>query len=323
MSFRLNSQRLALTYPKCNATKEEAKEVFVRLFPNVQYLIVQEHHKDSDVHLHVLLHKKPRFDIKSETYLDIGKYHGNYKPCTKDWKGWCRYITKEDKNPLTNMNPKDWEEEDKDLVYKNAILATTREEAEDILMKGAPKQYITSFNNVCSFLDYKNVKKPRIWSPDTYDHESFKVPDDALKKITQWGMQIGKQKRCKLMIVIGPPNAGKTSYFRSTLSTYKVNYIRGIWALDAYDDHADVTVLDDLEWRDAFKTENRAIYLGDGECWLTDKYRRKMLKTCHGIPCVIIANWSSYDMLTFHFKNNPDYKDCIIWIEIPEGTKWF
>lgn len=92
--------KYAITYPQCPISKEHACELFRTMFEDIKCIIVaQEHHKDEKEHLHVYLEFTKRARRPTEAF-DIEGYHGNIKSC-RDTRGWIKYITKEDENPVS------------------------------------------------------------------------------------------------------------------------------------------------------------------------------------------------------------------------------
>jgi energy-coupling factor transporter ATP-binding protein EcfA2 len=62
-----------------------------------------------------------------------------------------------------------------------------------------------------------------------------------------------RTKRAKCLILIGPTGIGKTSFALSLPG--RVNYFKGRWNLDAWNDYARYSVYDDIPW-DQFQTLN-------------------------------------------------------------------
>ncbi len=81
-TFRIQARTLYLTFPQCDVTKEIAMTNVKTLFGDrIKFVIVcQEHHSDGELHLHMIIQGKDKFDIQTANYLDVitGK-HGNYQ----------------------------------------------------------------------------------------------------------------------------------------------------------------------------------------------------------------------------------------------------
>ena len=62
-----------------------------------------------------------------------------------------------------------------------------------------------------------------------------------------------RPKRAKCLILIGSTGIGKTSFALSLPG--RVNYFKGRWNLDSWNDYARYSVYDDIPW-DSFEKEN-------------------------------------------------------------------
>lgn len=72
--------------------------------------------------------------------------------------------------------------------------------------------------------------------------------------IDQWiDHHFSRAKRAKCLILIGPTRTGKTSFAMSLPG--RVNYFKGRWNLDAWNDYARYSVYDDIPW-DQFENLN-------------------------------------------------------------------
>lgn len=84
--FRLRASDLLLTYPHCDAAKEELELHLRRVFKDfAKAAICTELHADGTPHLHAIVHLTKRCDLHSARTLDFcdgrGRlFHGNYQP---------------------------------------------------------------------------------------------------------------------------------------------------------------------------------------------------------------------------------------------------
>lgn len=99
--FRLNSQKLFLTYAQCPLEPTEALEQLKICLSTVtiqEYVIAQEEHKDGHKHLHCFLDLSKKINIKSPTKLDLVldgvTYHGKYEGVRTE-EAVLKYVTKE------------------------------------------------------------------------------------------------------------------------------------------------------------------------------------------------------------------------------------
>lgn len=99
MPYQLNAKHLFLTYPQCDATKEQARDEFLRLLEVTHYVVAHELHKNGDHHLHVYLELGTPLRTRDPKYLDLQlngfTYHGNYQGCRSP-RNVLKYCTKEE-----------------------------------------------------------------------------------------------------------------------------------------------------------------------------------------------------------------------------------
>lgn len=82
-NFRLQSKYVLLTFPQCEATKEEAlARVRELASDDLEWAVIcSEAHQDGSPHLHMVLAHKVRWSTRNPAYFDgIGGKHGDYKP---------------------------------------------------------------------------------------------------------------------------------------------------------------------------------------------------------------------------------------------------
>jgi len=288
--FRFSAKNFFLTYPQCPLQKDYCLAQLQLLFQNAftHYMIAQEKHSDGSLHLHVFLKFLTRKNITRQDAFNLSQdattYHPNVQPC-RDVVATLRYLQKEDTSPLTNIKPGDL---DGETLWTAVIAAPSSEEAEELIQKGDPKRYVNNFNNINAFLQNKKrrLQAPPPFSPK-YSPTSFIIPYE----VQVWSEQINhKLERCHLLILIGPPNIGKTALMRS-FGPHA--FIRGFWNIQPLLDTSSYNyiVMDDVLLDPAMLLPNRSILLGmDGGCSLTDKYTHKIWVDTGGKPAVIITN---------------------------------
>lgn len=138
-----------LTYPRADSIDKKSILTFLLSTFNVsEYVIAEETHKEGEKHYHVfvLLKKKVRFKA---TLFDIEGLHGNYQP-VKNKKNVIKYICKEDKNPLTNLNLDAIEKKKNKLLLKEDYL----KDPISLLDEGK-----INFFQIFSFLQNQNLYK--------------------------------------------------------------------------------------------------------------------------------------------------------------------
>lgn len=103
-AFRLNSGQLFLTYPQCDLSPDQALALLRDKLDFESYIIAQEEHSETGLHLHVYLRRGAgkKWNIRNPNQLDLGPFHGNYQGC-RNPTAVMRYCTK-DGNYLANVD---------------------------------------------------------------------------------------------------------------------------------------------------------------------------------------------------------------------------
>lgn len=79
MVFRLTGKQFFLTYPKCDLSKEKAKDLLDSILDPVHLIIARELHSDQTYHLHIYVKNRRKINVKRQDYFDLDGYHGNYQ----------------------------------------------------------------------------------------------------------------------------------------------------------------------------------------------------------------------------------------------------
>lgn len=289
-AFRFNAKSAFITYPRCSILKPLALQLLqaTKHGEFSRYCIAQEHHEDGGLHLHVFLLWPRKKNIKDPLAFDLSvdgaTYHPNIQP-VRNQKETLAYLTKEDKEPLTNCDPADFAGD----FWAALVHETDPQKAWDMLATSEPKNLVLRFTSVNSFIEHKRSKfeAPPAYAP-RFLADTFLVPP----LVQEWYAQSAKKlDRCWFLILVGPPNLGKTQMIRS-LGPHV--YIRGHWSLDKItkrDKTAQYIVLDDVLLNKDLLLPMRPILLAmEGGVVLTDKYRPKTEVDTSGLPVVLVTN---------------------------------
>lgn len=102
-NFRLNAKTLFLTYPQCPIAPIDVLNYLIQILESSStkiqdYIIAQEEHKDTGLHIHAYLTLDKKINIRKPTYFDLedetGTYHGNYQGA-RDNTAVIKYVTKD------------------------------------------------------------------------------------------------------------------------------------------------------------------------------------------------------------------------------------
>lgn len=237
---------------------------------------------------------------KSPSCLDIKvggtTFHGNYQ-AARNVDQTVSYV-KKGGDFISNLQVSVWE---------RAVNASTREEAEMMLMKECPKQYVTQYPAIDAFL---KSKEKMITYVTPYPLETFHWTD----KMRQWMSQIGQGlRRCQLLVLRSPPSFGKTHWARSIGPHC---YMRGQFNLKKLMENKNwqYLILDDMALdKDSnfWMNSKRSLLLGDGEGDFTDKYCAKVTITAQGKPCV----WLTNEPMEYYFQSEM-WREQVIFEEL-------
>jgi len=87
-NYRLSAKSVFLTYPKCNAPKEDLLSFLVGLVPEPEFVVVShELHEDGSDHLHALLTFPKKVEKRNaDTWFNFGAFHPNIQSCRSTQK---------------------------------------------------------------------------------------------------------------------------------------------------------------------------------------------------------------------------------------------
>lgn len=96
-------KQYALTYPRCEVSKERAMEILRQMADVESVVVAQETHAEADaeggsgMHLHAYVKFTTQKRRSTESF-EIDGHHGDVQIC-RNVRAWITYITKEDKEP--------------------------------------------------------------------------------------------------------------------------------------------------------------------------------------------------------------------------------
>lgn len=270
-SFRLNANKIFLTYPQCTIEKETLFYYLKDFFSsfNVQNVIVaSELHKDGFPHLHAYVHLGRRWDCKNANALDYQGFHPNMQAAKNPTKV-MNYVTKEG-DCIWMQDPDASYAECRDLPELEAYIITKYNE----------RFWLTFSDKIIStWTQKRQVREPYV---SKYSRESF-IPCSVIEN---WYAHDRLLTRPKCLVVIGPSRLGKTQYVRSFSANHV--YFKGGWRLDDWDDTAEYAVFDDWQPDDIQRYLGKRLIGCDDEVIATDKYRGK--RRIKPVPAVLILN---------------------------------
>lgn len=240
-SFRLNSQTLFLTYPKCPKLPEELLVHLQKIFKLDSYLIAREQHMDGTFHLHAYLRLEKKINIKDEKKcdwrVDDTNYHPNIQGCRSP-KAVLKYVCK-DGNYVTNIAKSTIDEAIKNNVKVGDLYKEARQKTIEEGVAAGLKvlEHSKTFRDLVVHgeaieRNLKKLKKGKLESEFTLD---------SFNKSFNWD-------KSKTLILTGPTNTGKTSLAAALLP--KALFVTHIDRLKDYaDGDYDGIIFDDMSFK--------------------------------------------------------------------------
>jgi len=229
--FRLNAQKVFLTYPKCHLSRESVRDQLVIICEKgvkktlKDYIIAQEKHKDGDDHIHVYADFTSKIDVRRAdmfdlTSVDFGvtkKYHGNYQG-VRSMENTIQYVIKSDKDYIASfdpnvylMNSKNHMKREKNLFDLNLLMS-----------KGAIKMVKdgdSHYTHLKRVLEVEAILR----NADKVAQEMEK-PELPSKLENDWNLNLYIDldlKKCHFLIFSKQPNRGKTTFLLSLMKSYR------------------------------------------------------------------------------------------------------
>lgn len=162
--FRLSSKNVFLTYPQVTFTRDELIS-FLRLKEPRYILVGSELHDDGGRHYHCALSFERKLDIRNAEFFDFCGYHPNIQSARRI-KDVIAYCKKEG----------DFHEEGESPVkrtWREVADATTKDEFFKTVKDVSPRDYILSYDRLCSFAE----KFSSDHQPYVAEYTDFTIPD--------------------------------------------------------------------------------------------------------------------------------------------------
>jgi hypothetical protein len=268
--FRISSKRIFLTYPQFNSTKDDIKEQLFQVLTNYlpfDYCISQEIHKDGNLHFHVFLQSKSKFNIKNINVLKLKTTDGifksgDYKSVQGSSSSVLRYLVKQDKEPLTNMffncdTGKELSLEEKTIeLYKikgyDASLDYFKDNATNIDLFNKYNKIRATLNNL-----HKDDNRKYKLNYVPLNIKEFINQHSVGKQIDQWFMNSSD----KTLYLSGPSGIGKTESLKTYLASKlespdQLGFVRHLETLKSFDvNDKDILLFDDFPLEKIFKNK--------------------------------------------------------------------
>lgn len=311
-NFRFHAVRVFLTYAQSgDVTPQEVFDQINPRYPFKEYIIVQEHHQDGNLHIHACIRFKREVNTTDARCFDLYIGETRLHPHigrVASWKHAVQYCRKEaDASILTNI-PESVAGVRASVhdVYREALDSGSRETAYEIIRTGPTRDWVLYGPQIRSAIDAHFTPPAQDYVP-TFDASSFtNVPGDAL----EWALDnISRPRRqnhrAKSLLLVGPSRIGKTEWARS-LGPHI--YINGYYCLEELEKNGDYLVCDDIPW-ERFPVW-KSILGCQREFTMTDKYRKKIVIRDWNKPCIVLWNPDMYPTEAFQSRDVADWIDA-------------
>jgi len=335
-NFRINARRFFLTYAQCSTQPSVVLERIKDFFKErLDYAIVgQEHHKDGNLHLHVLIVLKDKYNCRNERVFDgfAGK-HGKYE-AAKSESGCIKYVCKEGFNIISHGI--DWKEALRLVQRKQS---TKSAKVAHMVMEDAPLEQINEEFPGYMLLHHQQIESYQQFVQNLRAQKKTLIPWNGCntlrsrrqlengweKNIIGWlNSNMGVKNRrhkTKQLWVYGETGVGKSLLIHTLLQHfhgYEVPEDNG-WIED-YNDDFDFIYVD--EYNDSFMTGSFLNRLAEGvEMKLKRRGRTPYIKK-KNLPLIICSNQSISEVYASQPSRVLDaMRARFLEVEIPEGEK--
>jgi len=155
--FRINAKFFFLTYPQCEADKQQLLDFLLTIAPVKYVCIGQETHEDGGRHLHALVEFAKKFDCRNQTRFDFSVGETSYHPniqSARDPHHVRNYCRKEDTEPLEYGTFGR-------LEYSDLLLLDSKDAFLQGVSKHHARDYVLQYDRVCRFATAHYAEKEK------------------------------------------------------------------------------------------------------------------------------------------------------------------
>ena len=298
-SFRLNSQTLFLTYPKCPVEPSVMLEQLEKIVKLEVYLIAQEQHMDGSFHLHCYLRLDHKMNIKDERKFDIkvnGElYHPNIQS-VRSPKSVIKYVCKDGKY-VTNMSQTTIDEAIRNNVKVGDLYQEAMLKAKESLEEGMKVlEHSKTFRDLAihgEAIERNLGKQKRQKTEPKFTLDKFKVS-------FEWD-------KTRTLVLWGPTNTGKTSLAKALLPN--ALFVRHIDALKEYKTGMyEGIVFDDMSFK--HWPREAQIHLLDTDNVSQINVKHSIAIIPEGTPRIITTNLLPQEVLSLNMMST---EECALY----------
>jgi len=212
---RLTGKGFFLTFSQSSLTRDEIIKRLARERGVSRAIVGLEHHKDGNLHWHVLVEYERPKDVRSPLYFNIGREHPNVLLWTRSrgqtYDQWFyfhwKYCKKEDPTPyIIGEEPKENRKRKRDDMFYEAMQICKTDGVQmamDFLAMNQPYEYATKMDQIF-----------RTMTAIRNQHMNVSVPARAVSEFKHVPIVVDTWR---VLYINGPSGTGKTQWARALL----------------------------------------------------------------------------------------------------------
>lgn len=252
--FRLQAKNLFLTWPQCEAAKEDVlQKIKEKWSTTLEFAVVsKEEHADGSPHLHAAIALKQKYRCRDSSDLDsLANSHGNYQSA-RSMRNTVKYVTKDGDFIAHGVNVSTYLDAAKTKKStKASVIATQIMEGVEIrqLLQEDPGYVMANLQKIQKF----QLLVRSLGQAPTITWAKLNLPPSlspALLKLGNWmnsNLNQTRRLRQKQLLLSSPPGLGKTTLVEKLINYFHVYpHVGGKW-FDGFDDAThDLIVFDEF-----------------------------------------------------------------------------
>nr|AWH15134.1 truncated AC1 [East African cassava mosaic virus] len=188
--FQINAKNYFITYPRCSLTKEEAlSQLKAFSYPtNIKFIrVCRELHQDGVPHLHVLIQFEGKFQCTNLRFFDLispsrsTHFHPNIQGAksSSDVKAYIEKGGEFLDDGIFQVDARSARGEGQHLaqVYADALNASSKSEALQIIKEKDPKSFFLQFHNISANADRIFQAPPQTYVSPFLSSSFTQVPE--------------------------------------------------------------------------------------------------------------------------------------------------